>query len=129
MKIEVSVGEAVDRLSILEIKLEKVKDPAKIENIRAEYDLLRGTMEQAGVSFEDQAFLDIKAVNERLWDIEDRIRKKERDGEFDDEFIDLARSVYRENDKRFEIKRRINSETGSSLVEEKEYVDYDRTDR
>ena len=129
MKIEVSVGEAVDRLSILEIKLEKVKDPAKIENIRAEYDLLRGTMEQAGVSCEDQAFLDIKAVNERLWDIEDRIRKKERDGEFDDEFIDLARSVYRENDKRFEIKRRINSETGSSLVEEKEYVDYDRPDR
>ncbi|MFC1799711.1 DUF6165 family protein [Candidatus Eisenbacteria bacterium] len=129
MKIEVSVGEAVDRLSILEIKIEKVRDPVKLENIRAEYALLRDTMEKAGVSCEDAAFLDLKAVNQRLWDIEDKIRRKERDGEFDDEFIGLARSVYRENDRRFEIKTRINSETGSSLVEEKEYVDYDRPDR
>ena len=126
MRIDVAVGEAVDRLSILEIKLEKVKDPVKIENIRAECGLLRDTIGKAGVSCEDEAFLELKAVNQRLWEIEDKIRRKERDGEFDKEFICLARSVYRENDRRFEIKTRINSETGSRLVEEKEYVDYDR---
>jgi hypothetical protein len=129
MKIEVSVGEAVDRLSILEIKLERVKDPVKLENIRAEYDLLRDTLEKAGIACEDKVFLDLKAVNQNLWDIEDRIRRKERDGEFDEEFISLARSVYRENDRRFELKKLINTETGSDLVEEKEYVDYDRPDR
>ena len=129
MKIEVSVGEAVDRLSILEIKLERVKDPVKLENIRAEYGLLRDAIEKAGFSCEGRVFLELKAVNQSLWDIEDRIRRKELDGEFDEEFIGLARSVYRENDRRFEIKRRINSEAGSELVEEKEYVDYDRPDR
>ncbi len=125
MKIEVSVGEVVDRVSILEIKLERVTDPAKVENIRTEYDLLRKTMEQAGVSCESDGFRELRAVNQRLWEIEDQIRKKERDGKFDEEFIELARSVYRENDRRFEIKSRISRDAGSKLVEEKEYVDYD----
>jgi len=129
MKIEVSVGEAVDKLSILEIKLERIGDASKLANLRTEYDLLLEDLGRAGISRDSEDFRELKIVNQRLWDIEDRIRKKERDGEFDDEFIDLARSVYRENDKRFELKRRINSETGSSLVEEKEYVDYDRPDR
>ena len=70
-------------------------------------------------------FGDLKAVNEKLWEIEDLIRKKEQAGLFDEEFVELARSVYCENDRRFEIKTRINRKTGSKLVEEKEYVDYD----
>ena len=126
MKIEVSVGEVVDRVSILRIKLENMKDPAKVENIRTEYDLLLRALEQAGISRESEDFRDLKAVNERLWKIEDRIRRKDRAGEFDEEFIELARSVYQENDRRFEIKTRINRKTGSRIVEEKEYVDYDR---
>jgi len=125
MKIEVSVGEVVDRLSILEIKMEKIGDPAKLDNVRAEYELLLKALEQAGIERESEDFTDIKAVNEKLWEIEDLIRKKEQAGLFDEEFVKLARSVYRENDRRFEIKTRINRRTGSKLVEEKEYVDYD----
>jgi len=125
MKIEVSLGEIVDKLSILEIKIEKIKDPAKIENVRLEYDLLLEALERAGMSRESEDFSDLKAVNEKLWEIEDQIRNKERAGQFDDEFVELARSVYRENDRRFGIKTRINRRAGSKLVEEKEYVDYD----
>jgi hypothetical protein len=125
MKIEVSVGEAVDKLSILEIKLERIGDPAKLANLRTEYDLLLEDLGRAGISSDSEDFRDLKAVNQRLWEIEDQIRRKERDGAFDEEFIELARSVYRENDRRFEIKARINRRTGSRLVEEKEYVDYD----
>lgn len=126
MKIDVSVGEVFDRLSILEIKLERIADPAKLRNIKAEYDLLLKALDGAGISRESKDFRELKAVNERLWEIEDLIRKKERAGRFDQEFVDLARSVYRENDRRFEIKTRINRTTGSELVEEKEYVDYDQ---
>ena len=126
MKIEVSVGEVVDRLSILEIKLERIGDPAKLQNVRAEYDLLLKGLEGAGISRESEDFKALKAVNGRLWEIEDLIRKKERAGQFDREFVELARAVYRENDKRFEIKSRINRMTGSKLVEEKEYIDYEQ---
>ncbi|MGD8628896.1 MAG: DUF6165 family protein [bacterium] len=125
MKIEVSVGEVVDRLSILEIKLERIGDAAKLANLRTEYDLLLEDLGRAGISRDSEDFRELKRVNLRLWEIEDQIRKKERDRAFDEEFIGLARSVYRENDKRFEIKARINRRTGSRLVEEKEYVDYD----
>ena len=125
MKIEVAVGEVVDKLSILEIKLEKIADPAKLENIRKEHGLLVEALAEAGLSGDSDDLRDLKAVNERLWEIEDQIRRKERAGEFDAEFIGLARSVYRENDRRFEIKTRINRKTGSTLVEEKEYVDYE----
>lgn len=128
MKIEVSLGEVVDKLSILEIKLERIDDPAKIKNVSVEYDLLLEALEQAGISRESGDFRDLKAVNETLWEIEDLIRKKEQAGQFDAEFIELARRVYRENDRRFEIKTRINRKTGSRVVEEKEYVDYDHPD-
>ena len=125
MKIEVSMGEVVDRLSILEIKMEKIGDPAKLDNVRTEYELLLKALEQAGIERESEDFADLKSVNGKLWEIEDLIRKKEQAGLFDEEFVELARSVYRENDRRFEIKTRINRKTGSKLVEEKEYVDYD----
>ena len=127
MKIEVSVGEVLDKLSILQIKLERINDPAKLENVKTEHDALVEALELAGLSMESEDFRDLKAVNQRLWEIEDLIRKKEKAGAFDEEFIDLARRVYRENDRRFEIKTRINRRTGSTLVEEKEYVDYDES--
>jgi hypothetical protein len=125
MKIEVSVGEAVDKATILKIKSERIKDPLKLRHVRMEYELLRKSLEEEGISCDSDDFKELKAVNERLWDIEDRIRRKDRDREFGDEFIELAKAVYRENDKRFEIKTRINARAGSEIVEEKEYVDYE----
>ncbi len=124
MKIEVSIGEVVDKVSILSIKLEKFKDEAKKANVKTEFDILVPEMEKAGVSLSSKEFADLKAVNLLLWDIEDSIRIKEAKGEFDDEFIQIARSVYFKNDFRAEIKKAINLKFGSLLVEEKEYVEY-----
>ncbi len=124
MKIEVSIGEVVDKVSILSIKLEKFKDEAKKANVKTEFDILAPEMEKAGVSLSSKEFADLKAVNLLLWDIEDSIRIKESKGEFDDEFIQIARSVYFKNDIRAEIKKEINLKFGSLLVEEKEYVEY-----
>ena len=129
MKVEISSGELVDKVTILEIKLEKIGDPVKLPNVSREYDLLKHAMEAAGIAADSDDFKELKAVNLRLWEIEDRIRRKERDQEFDEEFIELARSVYRENDRRFELKRRINEMTGSEIIEEKEYVDYDSPEK
>jgi len=128
LKIEISTGELVDKVTILAIKLEKISDPAKIKNIRREYELLLKPMAQCGIETDSEAFLALKEVNLKLWDIEDRIRIKEAAKAFDSEFIDLARSVYFTNDERAEIKKRINLATGSELVEEKEYVDYKDAD-
>jgi len=124
MKIEISIGELVDKVSILEIKLEKFKDEAKKANVRKEYNLLKKDMETLGIDTQNADYLDLKKVNLSLWDIEDKIRVKEREQAFDEEFIRLARSVYFENDNRAAIKKRINLAHGSNLVEEKEYVDY-----
>ena len=124
MKVEISNGELADKVAILEVKLEKMRDMVKRSNVGHEYDLLRKALEAAGIATDSEEFKALKEVNSRLWDIEDRIRLKERDKEFDDEFIELARAVYLENDKRFEIKRRVNRRTGSQIIEEKEYVDY-----
>jgi hypothetical protein len=124
MKIEVSNGELVDKVSILSIKLEKFKSKQKRANVQKEYDLLYPAMRSIGITADSPEFLDLREINLRLWDIEDRIRKKEAYQIFDETFIHLARSVYLENDKRSNIKRTINERTQSSLVEEKEYVDY-----
>jgi len=124
MKIDVSNGELVDKVTILSIKLEKLKSETKQENVRAEYDLLYPQLKTIGMDETSEAFRELKEVNLRLWDIEDRIRLKEAAREFDDDFIRLARSVYFQNDRRSKIKRRINEITGSRLIEEKEYVDY-----
>lgn len=124
MKIDISTGELVDKVTILAIKLEKVKDPGKVQNIRKEYELLLNPMAACGIGTDSRAFGELKAVNLELWEIEDRIRIKEAGKVFDDEFIQLARSVYFTNDRRAEIKKEINLSTGSELVEEKEYVDY-----
>lgn len=127
MKIDISTGELVDKVTILAIKLEKISEPSKLKNIQNEYDLLLPPMKDCGIEPHSEPFLALKEVNLKLWEIEDRIRIKESMKAFDDEFVELARSVYFINDERAEIKKRINLATGSELVEEKEYVDYKKS--
>lgn len=124
MKIDVSTGELVDKVTILSIKLEKMSDPEKRANVKKEYDILIRPMNDAGIFVDSDEFIRLKEINLKLWDIEDRIRVKEVSQAFDDEFISLARSVYFINDDRAAVKKEINLKFNSDLVEEKEYVDY-----
>ena len=122
----VSCGELVDKLTILEIKSERIADPAKLANVRDELQLLTSLWEADAASAADidAERAELKRINEALWDIEDEIRIKEREQSFDARFIELARSVYRTNDRRAAVKRAINLKLGSRLVEEKSYQDY-----
>jgi len=122
----VSFGELIDKLTILEIKAARIADAAKLANVRIELNMLDTTWSAAAVSRIDITAqrARLKAVNEKLWDIEDHIRLKEKAQAFDAEFIALARAVYFENDDRAAIKREINQLLGSTLVEEKSYADY-----
>ena len=122
----VSYGELIDKMTILRIKLQEIRDDAKLANVRNELELLDATWKNDRASDTDIAEETdrLLAVNQRLWKIEDDIRMKERAQAFDDEFIQLARSVYIENDERAAIKREINTKLGSTLVEEKSYQDY-----
>jgi len=124
MKIEISTGELVDKVTILAIKIEKFKDEAKKANVKKEFDVLTVPMNSAGINVDSKEFKALKEVNLKLWHIEDDIRIKESKKEFDKEFIELARSVYFINDDRAAIKKEINLKYKSDLVEEKEYVDY-----
>ncbi len=123
--IPVSPGELLDKITILRIKSARMSDPHKLANVRHELRLLEQTWRQsnptADVSAEEQA---LQQVNERLWDIENGKREKEAKRTFDQEFIELARAVYINNDERAAIKRRINDKLGSKIVEEKSYEDY-----
>ena len=123
MKIEVSIGEIVDKLSILQIKTEEIKDETKLNNVRAEYDYLYEIVFN-DMGIEQSDFAELVSVNKKLWIIEDDIRDKERAKEFDDVFIELARAVYVTNDERAEVKKKINLKYGSTFVEEKSYSDY-----
>tara|TARA_X000000950_G_scaffold285081_1_gene389870 strand:+ start:130 stop:528 length:399 start_codon:yes stop_codon:yes gene_type:complete len=126
LNVPVSVGEVVDKVTILEIKSDRISDEAKLRNIRTELDQLR-PMVSGGVfdSAEVTALFDgLRAVNGELWDIEDNIRAEEVAGRFGDRFVELARAVYVTNDRRAELKKKINLATGSDLVEEKSYEDY-----
>ena len=122
----ISVGDLLDKITILEIKSERIGDPAKLENIRSELDLLRNVWVQRGEPRPgfDKLIDDLKKTNEQLWTIEDEIRDCERDRHFGPRFIELARSVYRTNDHRYELKRRINELAGSGIVEEKSHRAY-----
>ena len=126
LQVPVSVGEVLDKITILQIKLAHISDAAKRANIQNELDALLPLV--AGDAFttdQMQALIaELKSVNEALWDIEDDIREKEAAKSFDAEFIRLARAVYLTNDKRAEIKKEINLATGSDLVEEKSYKSY-----
>ncbi len=124
MKVEVSNGELVDKITILSIKLKKFKSAAKRKNVQAEYGQLYPLMGSIGINEESEEFQQLVKVNLKLWETEDRLRLKEARREFDDEFIRMARDVYFQNDRRAIIKRRINDISGSRLIEEKEYVNY-----
>src|SRR6476646_6718921 len=124
--VPVSYGELLDKIAILQIKSERMSDPAKLANVRNELSALEKTWMAHPAAGGDVAKLraDLKAVNERLWVIEDDIRVKEKDQAFDAEFVRLARAVYFENDERARIKKDINLALGSAYVEEKSYQDY-----
>jgi hypothetical protein len=126
LTVEVSAGELIDKITILEIKSERIADAAKVANVRRELVVLLAAGDGALVASSELAGLsaDLKAVNERLWEIEDDIRACERDKEFGDRFVALARAVYVTNDERAALKRRINDLMGSRLVEEKSYASY-----
>jgi hypothetical protein len=123
MKIEVSNGEIIDKLTIIQIKLERIKDEAKIKNLKKEFNELKGAAASA-ISMHDPLYIALYEVNCELWDIEDHIRDLERRKDFGNDFVQTARSVYFKNDKRSEIKREINIRTSSGLIEEKSYKKY-----
>ncbi len=123
MKIDVSNGEILDKISILLIKQKRIKSPDKLANINKELRILSLDASNLLDEFSDEFAL-LLDVNSRLWDIEDRIRDFERKQDFSDAFIKTARSVYRNNDERAAIKKRINNKSGSDIVEEKSYKAY-----
>jgi len=121
-RVPVSWGELIDKITILEIKVERMRAPEAVANARRELELLRSVLgEPDGVAAMKDA---LAAVNRTIWDIEDAIRAKEAAGSFDNEFIELARSVYQNNDERSRIKRAINETLRSAIIEEKQYVRY-----
>ena len=124
--VPVSPGEVLDKITILEIKSERMTDPAKVANVRVELALLRDTWSQAVQEDEVVRRLHdaLKEINEKLWEIEDDIRDKERVKEFDERFVELARSVYFTNDRRSQVKKELNLHLGSQIIEEKSYQDY-----
>jgi hypothetical protein len=124
--IPVSPGELLDKITILEIKSERISDPQKVANVRIELELLRGTWSEA-VEEDDvirTLHSELRDINETLWKIEDDIRDRERTGDFDTRFIELARAVYITNDRRSGIKKKLNLHLGSRIIEEKSYQDY-----
>jgi len=124
--VPISPGELIDKITILEIKSQRMTDATKLRNVRTELALLGDTWSASPFATTDIGveWSGLRDVNGKLWDIEDRIRDKERDGLFDAGFIELARAVYFTNDERAAIKKRINTKLGSALVEEKSYADY-----
>ncbi len=123
MKIEVSNGEIIDKLTILQIKLERITNEAKLVNLKKEFDELTSASSSI-ISTTDPLYTALYEVNCELWDIENKIRDLERRQEFGDDFVTTARSVYFKNDRRSELKREINIKTSSGLIEEKSYEKY-----
>ena len=126
IKIDVSPGELIDKITILQIKADKIQDISKLENVNKELELLTNSLHQSvKITNELKLIMDqLQQVNETLWVIEDKIRLHETSQKFDTDFIELARAVYKENDKRADLKRKINNVLGSGLIEEKSYSDY-----
>jgi hypothetical protein len=123
MEIEVSIGEIVDKLSILRIKKNNITDENKLVNINKEYDYLYHKVFQE-LKIDTSDFYEMVMVNEILWAVEDSIRDKERNKQFDQDYIEMARSVYITNDRRADIKRKINEKYSSEFIEEKSYKPY-----
>lgn len=124
--VPVSVGELVDKLTILDIKLAHVRDAGQRANVAHEQALLAALVAPIVAAEPEVEALQgqLREVNATLWDVEDRLREHERNGVFDDAFIQLARQVYHRNDERARLKKAINRKTGSAIVEEKLYADY-----
>ena len=125
MKVEVSMGEAFDKLSILSIKKERITDPVKNANVTKEHDVLVAEVDFSIHPKLFNLYNDLRDINLRLWEIEDSIRLKEARKEFDLQFINLARSVYYSNDRRFALKSEINNICNSNIIEEKQHVEYE----
>jgi len=127
MKVEISIGELLDKISILEIKLLNIKDEKKSKNVYKELEVLnpyfQDLLDKYGIEIKG-LYIKLSNINKTLWNIEDGIREKEKVEEFDEEFVELARSVYITNDQRAAVKKEINLLTKSELVEEKSYSDY-----
>ncbi|MCZ6767137.1 MAG: DUF6165 family protein [bacterium] len=125
--VETAPGELIDKITILEIKTERIEDAEKVRNVRVELQTLANARDQAISVTPELVKLteQLKTANQQLWDIEDDIRDCEREKDFGDKFIQLARSVYRSNDRRAALKREINELLGSHLIEEKSYSDYE----
>jgi hypothetical protein len=121
--VPISIGELIDKITILEIKKDKLKN-LKLKNILNELSFLRAVLEKNSIFIPDEIFLQLKSINLTLWDIEDKIRIKEKNKEFDNEFIKLARSVYLNNDRRSETKKELNIMLNSEIIEEKSYEKY-----
>ena len=123
---EISAGELLDKLSILEIKLNKIKNPALLKEIKKDYNIINEAKNKNINSSNEINVLykDLKKINEQLWEIEDKIRLCEKNSDFKDKFIQLARDVYLENDKRSKIKLEINKILGSNIREVKQYTQY-----
>tara|TARA_B110000444_G_scaffold152793_1_gene142975 strand:+ start:745 stop:1137 length:393 start_codon:yes stop_codon:yes gene_type:complete len=127
INIPISVGELLDKLSILEIKQEKIDDTKKLKNINFEYDVLKELSREIKNKDEEtfeSLYTQLLEVNNKLWEIEDSIRVLEVEKRFDKDFISLARSVYFTNDDRFDLKNKINEHFGSEVAEEKQYIEY-----
>lgn len=124
--VEVAPGELIDKITILLIKSERITDQGKLDNVRTELATLQAAWEQATTKTPelDKLTSDLKQINEVIWDIEDDIRECERNKDFGDRFIELARGVYHSNDQRAALKRQVNELLGSRLIEEKSYTDY-----
>ena len=123
---EISAGELLDKLSILEIKLNKIKNPALLQEIKKDYNIINEAKNK-NINSSDEInvlYTDLKKINEQLWEIEDKIRLCEKNSEFNDKFIQLARNVYFKNDKRAKIKSEINKISGSNIQEVKQYTQY-----
>jgi hypothetical protein len=124
--VEIAPGELIDKITILEIKSERIADAGKLKNVRVELQVLEAARDAAMAASAELADLtaQLKQVNEALWEIEDAIRDCERGQDFGPKFIELARSVYHSNDRRAALKRQINELLGSKLIEEKSYAAY-----
>jgi peptidoglycan hydrolase CwlO-like protein len=126
IRIPISPGELLDKITILQIKAERINDPAKVANVKTELDMLSKVWNKAvEVDAEISALTaELKSVNEALWEIEDDIRDEERNKQFGERFIELARAVYVTNDERANAKKKVNLHLNSTIVEEKSYQDY-----
>jgi hypothetical protein len=126
IRVPISPGELIDKLTILEIKAANIRDAAKLANVNVELELLQETWRSSAFASAniDAEWTRLREINKKLWDIEDLIRDKERERKFDQEFIELARAVYVTNDERAAVKKQINTKLGSKIVEEKSYAAY-----